>query len=301
MGAKFLIAHPDTFALHALEIALRDAHYNVRVAREGLDAIDRALDEKPDGIMLGFELPGLGGIDVARALRALEPTRSIPILFIADTPDQVAAVTRSGLPLVNCMLGPADLAHVQTQAAKLLRSRAPVPEPRATEPDQHLAAISDALTGLYARHYLLHRLAYEAARSARYQNSLACILFGIDPFKELVAEAGPAGADRVLIETANIFRHSARVTDIVGRSAEDEFLMIAPHTELKGAQHSAMRLQRLICEHHFDLPPKHERLEVSVGLSAAAGPSLADNLALLGRAEAALARAREGKEKIVVG
>ncbi len=301
MSAKFLIAHPDTFALHALEVALRDAHYNVRVAHEGLDAIDRALDEKPDGIILGFELPGLGGMDVARALRALEPTRNIPILFIADNADQAAVVNRAGLPMVNCMLGPVDLVHVQEQASKLLRGRTPSAEPRVIEPDQHLAGISDPLTGLYARHYLLHRLAYEAARSARYQSSLACILFGIDRFKNLVEEAGRASADRVLIETANIFRRSARVTDIIGRAGEDEFLMIAPHTDVKGANHSAARLQRLICEHHYALPAKYGQLALSVGLAAATGPSLADNLALLGRAEGALIRARDGSEKIVTG
>ncbi len=301
MGAKFLIAHPDTFALHALEVALRDAHHNVRVAHEGLDAIDRALDEKPDGIVLGFDLPGLGGLDVARALRALEPTRHIPILFIADNAEQAAIVAHSGLPQVSCMLGPIDLVHVQEQVAKLLRGQAPAPEPRAVEPDQHLAGISDPLTGLYARHYLLHRLAYEAARSARYQSSLACILFGVEDFKRLVEEIGRPSAERVLVETANVFRRSARVTDIIGRAGEDEFLMIAPHTDLKGANHSAARLQRLICEHHFDLPAKHSTINIAVGLAAATGPSLADNLALLGRAEAALIRAREGKEKIMVG
>ncbi len=303
MGAKFLIAHPDTLTLHALEVALRDEHHNLRVAHEGLDAIDRALDEKPDAIVLGVNLPGLNGLDVVRALRALEPTKRIPILLIADDSEEAVRVAHANLPLVNCMVGPIDLAAFREQSEKLLRARvaAPAPEPRAVEPDQPLAAISDPVTGLYARHYLLHRLAYEAARSARYQNPLACILFGVDEADALVEKHGRATTDRLFIEVANIFRRAARVTDVIGRAGDDEFLMIAPHTDANGARHSATRLQRMICEHQFDLLGKHTRVNISVGFAATAGASFADNLALLGRAEAALVRAREGKEKIVEG
>jgi len=177
----------------------------------------------------------------------------------------------------------------------------PAPEPRTAELDQPLAAISDPVTGLYVRHYLLHRLAYEAARSARYQNPLGCLLFGVDGVETFVEQLGRASTDRLLIEIANVFRRAARVTDVIGRASEDVFLMIAPHTDVAGARHSASRLQRLICDHHFDLPAKHLRVDVSVGFAATAGASFADNLALFGRAESALAQARAGKEKVVEG
>ncbi len=301
MGAKFLIAHPDTLTLHALEVALRDEHHNLRVAHEGLDAIDRALDEKPDAIVLGVNLPGLNGVDVVRALRALEPTKRIPVLLIADDAEEAVRVAHAGLPLVNCMVGPLDLAAFREESDKLLHARAPVPEPRVGEPDQQLAAISDPVTGLYARHYLVHRLAYEAARSARYQNPLACLLFGVEELAALSEKHGRATSDRLLIEVANVFRRAARVTDVIGRAGDDEFLMVAPHTDANGARHSATRLQRLICEHHFDLPIKHLRINIAVGFAATVGASFADNLALLGRAEAALIQAKEGKEKVIEG
>ena len=301
MGARFLIAHPDTQTLHALEAALREDHHSPRVAHEGLDAIDRALDEKPDAIVLGLDLPGLNGLDVVRALRALEPTRRIPVLLIADDAEEAVRVAHAGLPLVNCMVGPLDLAAFRQESEKLLHARVPILEPRASEPDQHLTAISDPVTGLYARHYMLHRLSYEAARSARYQIPLACLLFNLEEVNALTEKYGHASGDRMLIEVASIFRRAARVADVIGRAADDEFLMIAPHTDVNGARQSATRLQRLICEHHFDLPSRHTRLNAAVGFAAAAGASLADNLALLGRAEAALSEAKEGKEKVMEG
>ncbi len=298
---KFLIVHGDVPTTRAVEQALREANYHLRTAFEGLDAIDRALDERPDGIILGCDLPGLGGLDVARALRALEPTARIPILFLANNAQEAADVSRAGLPLVNVLVSPVEPQRLVEQAQKLLHARLPAPEMRAVDPDRHLTAISDPVTGLYARHYMLHRLGYEAARSARYHTPLSCVLFGLPDWKGLVEELGRAAGDRVLIEVANVFRRSARVADVIGRAAEDQFLMIAPHTDERGAMLSAARLRRLICEYHYDLPAKHANIDLAVGLAGAPGPSLADNLALLGRAEAALSEALTGKEKIIAG
>jgi diguanylate cyclase (GGDEF)-like protein len=301
MAAKFLVAHTDMLTVHTLEAALRDEHHNLRVAYEGLDTIDRALDEKPDAIVMGYRLPGLPALDVARALRALEPTKRIPILILADTAHEASQVTHAGLPFVNCMVGPVELPRLREQTEKLLRARLSTPEPRAGDPDLQLAAISDPVTGLYARHYLLHRLSYEAARAARYHDSLSCILFGVEHLKPLSEALGRARGDRLLVQVANVFRRSARVADVIGRTGEDEFLVIAPHTDEKGAQRSAMRLHQTICEHDYDLPPKYARIGISVGYATSVGTSLADNLALLGRAEAALIQAKEGEEKVVVG
>ncbi len=299
--SRFLLAHPDASVLREVERALSDQHHDLRSAKDGLDAIDRALDEKPDAVILGVDLHGLSGLDAARALRALEPTKRIPILFIAENARQALAVNRSGLSLVNCVIGPLDAAQLQEQAERLLHAR---PQPANHHPangDEHLHSIIDPVTGLYARHYLLHRLAYEAARSARYHVPLSCILFGVNDFEALVEGLGKARGDRLLIEIAGVFRHSARVSDIVGRAGEDEFLMITPHTDEGGARVSAERLQRLVGEMKADLPPPHSRVSFSCGIAGAPGSSLADNLALLGRAEGALLIAREGQEKIVVG
>jgi two-component system cell cycle response regulator len=302
MGAKFLIAHPDIHTTRALETVLHEGHHSVRVAQAGLDVIDRALDDKPDAIVLGVGLPGLDGLDVARALRALEPTRYIPILFIAHDAQECAGVERAGLPLVDCAFGQLDHARLHELSARLLRSELPPLEPRAVEPDLPLAAITDPLTGLYMRHYLLHRLAYEAARAARYSTPLSCIMFGVDQYRALVQDRGRVNGDHLLIEIANFFRHSGRASDVIGRVGEDEFLTIAPHTDKVGAHSLAVRLPKLICEQDFDLPTEYLPLHISAGYASAIGPSLADNLALLGRAEAALLRARaETGDKIAVG
>lgn len=302
MGGKFLIVHPDTSTTRSIESALREEHYTLRVAHAGLDAIDRSLDDKPDAIILGVSLPGLNGLEVARALRSLEPTRQIPILFLVGDAQEASAVEQAGLSLVDCLVWPADPSRLREQSAKLLHAHLPTPEPRAVEPDRPLAAITDPVTGLYMRHYLLHRLAYEAARAARYSTPLSCILFGIDRYSSVVQDLGRHTGDHLLVEIANFFRRSGRVSDVIGRVGEDEFLAIAPHTDKAGARNLASRLPKLMGDYKFDLPAHYLPLHLVAGYASANGTSLADNLALFGRAESALLRARtESGEMVAAG
>lgn len=302
MGAKFLIAHPDLSTTYELESILREGRHTLRVSHSGLDAIDRALDDKPDAIILGLGLSGLSGLEVARALRSLEPTRHIPILFITRDEEEAAAVDRLKLPLVDRTAGTKDHDRLHELIEEMLRQQMPSPEPRSVEPDRPLAPITDPLTGMYMRHYLLHRLAYEAARAARYGTPLSCILFGVNRYTPLVQDLGSAKGDHLLIEIANLFRRAGRGADVIGRVGDDEFLVIAPHTDKVGARSLATRVPKLISEHSFDLPAKYLPLHIVAGYASAPGPSLADNLALLGRAEAALLRARvEKSEKVAAG
>ncbi len=81
---KFLIAHFDHFTRRALETAIRDLGYASEIIQDGLDVVDRTLDDPPDAILLGLTLPGVNGLDIARTLRTLQTTRHIPILFVTD-------------------------------------------------------------------------------------------------------------------------------------------------------------------------------------------------------------------------
>ena len=302
MTAKFLIAHPDHFTLRAVEVALREQQHNARVANDGLDVIDQALDDHPDAIVLSPNLPGLNGLDVARALRALEPTQRIPILFLARDDNEAASVAHAGLPMVDWMTGPIDLARFVEQSSRLLDQHAQIPVGRVTDADRELSAISDPLTGLYERHYMLHRLAYEGARTVRYKTPLSCVLFGVDRFEGLATRVGQVLATGVLVGIANLFRRASRVSDVIGRAGADEFLVITPHTDEEGAQKFATRVLKLVRAHDFDLPAKDSKVTVSAGIAGTLGASLAESLTLMGRAEAALDQARsEGGDRLKVG
>jgi two-component system cell cycle response regulator len=302
MAGKFLIAHPDNYTARLLQITLRDDKHTVLLARDGLDAIDEALDEPPDAILLGLKLEGLGGADVARTLRALEPTRNVPIIFLTDDNAEAQEIAQLALPLSDHLAVPLEANEVRTRCANALRMKTRLTEERGTRPPTRLAWITDPLTGLYQRHYLLHRLAYESARAARYKTRFALVLMALDDLAEIASTHGVLQRDAVLMEVAAILQRVARTSDIIGRAGENEFLIVAPHTDEPGARILAERLRQRLAEAAFGPPEQAIRLAVSFGVAATSGEDLSENLALLGRAEVALDHARaENPDHIAVG
>ena len=59
---------------------LRFMGYETIEAETGEQALDKALSENPDLILMDLAMPGMGGIDVARALKLNPTTARIPII-----------------------------------------------------------------------------------------------------------------------------------------------------------------------------------------------------------------------------
>ena len=300
MARKFLIASENNSLVREIQTALRDAQHQVIVATDGLEAVDLALDRRPDAILLGLRLAGLGGLDVARVLRALDPTEHVPIIFFAANKDESQQVTDARLSLVDCLTAPFESAELTARAEAALRTGENVTALRTRGTDT-LLAILDPLTRLYHRRYLLHLLAYESARSARYKTPLAVLLADVDNLKNINRQYGILTGDNVLVEVGQLLRKMARACDFVGRANTQDFMILAPQTDTRGARVLAERICQTISEHHFVAEKLDLHVTVSVGGACVGGLDLSDNLALLGQAESALGRAkRAGKNRVEV-
>ena len=61
---------------------LEFAGYEVAIARDGFEAVDRALHVRPDVIIMDLAMPGLDGFETTQRLKALEATRNIPVIAL---------------------------------------------------------------------------------------------------------------------------------------------------------------------------------------------------------------------------
>ena len=61
---------------------LTDPVFRILEAATGIEALQLALTEHPDLIILDWTLPGMHGIDVARELRKNPATATIPIIML---------------------------------------------------------------------------------------------------------------------------------------------------------------------------------------------------------------------------
>jgi diguanylate cyclase (GGDEF)-like protein/PAS domain S-box-containing protein len=158
---------------------------------------------------------------------------------------------------------------------------------------------TDSLTGLLNKRALLDRLEYEAERARRYRTPLALLICDLDHFKEINDTYGHSTGDKVLQVFADILTSSVRRPDIVGRFGGDEFMVIFPQTQARGAEDFAERLRANVESMGFaDSFPF--RLTVSIGITRFEGPG--DNYqTLIKRADSALyASKREGRNCVRV-
>ena len=82
--ARVLVVDDDESVTNMLRRALSFEGYTVTTARDGEEALRRALEWAPDLVVLDVMLPGLDGVEVCRRLRAGDPRVAILMLTAKD-------------------------------------------------------------------------------------------------------------------------------------------------------------------------------------------------------------------------
>lgn len=158
-------------------------------------------------------------------------------------------------------------------------------------------ATTDELTGLKNRR-IFFDVAHDAAKRAkRYHNPLSILLLDLDFFKRINDTYGHAGGDEVLRRTAELLEGHARETDLPARIGGEEFVMLLPNTDEKGAFILAERLRMAAAAMRVkweDLPVK---ITISVGVTQLDGQQTIEQM--MEHADQALYRAKQnGRNRV---
>lgn len=81
--AKILVAEDERDIRELIAFTLRFAEFEVVLTSNGIEAIDIALREKPDLIMLDVRMPKMTGYEACRLLKENPETRDIPVVFLS--------------------------------------------------------------------------------------------------------------------------------------------------------------------------------------------------------------------------
>jgi len=79
---KVLVADDDVSILRLVEMMLSRHGIVVLTARDGEEAFEKAVTEKPDAILLDIKMPKLDGFALASKLKATKTTEHIPLGFL---------------------------------------------------------------------------------------------------------------------------------------------------------------------------------------------------------------------------
>ncbi|MEO3771463.1 diguanylate cyclase [Micromonospora sp. B9E7] len=118
---------------------------------------------------------------------------------------------------------------------------------RVHEEAQRLS-LTDPLTGLWNYRYLRESIRREVERASRFGRMLSILALDLDRFKDVNDTYGHAAGDTVLAEFARRVRGEIREVDLAFRQGGEEFVLLLPETDARGAAIVAERLGAVVRE-----------------------------------------------------
>ncbi len=233
---RILIANDQEWTARSLESILAAEGYEVIRAFTGHQALERALDTRPDLIILDTQLPDISGPDVCRQLRANPIVGwSVPIILTtagSNGRTRVLEAMEAGAWdfATQPFDGPLLLARIRT----FLQSKAAYDASRAD-------ATLDSATGLYNRRGLAIRLSELWADARRRREPITCLVISAQPPE--IVEALEV-AEETALSVAQALRTAVRASDAVARLSPLDFAIMAPSLDRDTALRVLDRFQR---------------------------------------------------------
>jgi len=290
---KILIVDDDHITVLLLNELLGKDN-ELHFAATGDKAIEIAIAENVDLILLDIMLPDTDGYTICRNLKKNAQTTNIPVICISaktETDDEVRGLEAGAVDYITKPISaPKIMARVKTHL-ELKRYRDLL---------EDLSNI-DGLTGIANRPRFDAVLAHEWSRSMRARAQLSLILIDIDHFNEYNDLYGHAAGDSCIKNIAQALRRGLlRTTDIAARYGGDEFACILPETDAPGAENVA----RILHESVGRLRIRHVHqaaggmVSVSMGIATAEPAAGTQMLTLIEAADSCLYDAKnEGRDQ----
>lgn len=105
------------------------------------------------------------------------------------------------------------------------------------------AALRDHLTGVLNRRGVVEAADRVRAVTARAETPTSLVAIDLDGFKSVNDSRGHAAGDEILVELARSWSKVLRAGDVLGRIGGDEFLVVLPNTDARGAASSVERMR----------------------------------------------------------
>ena len=237
---KILIVDNIPANITVLIEVLNHPNYELLIATNGEDALNLALSEKPDLILLDVIMPKMNGYTVCKELKKNAITKNIPVVFLTaciEVEDEMRGLELGAVDYITKPFSPPIIKARIKNHLELKRQRDIL---------ENLSAI-DGLTSIPNRRRFDEYLKQEWWHAIRTKSRLSLIMIDIDYFKKFNDNYGHLAGDDCLKKVASALDNSLdRKTDLLARYGGEEFACLLPMTDAKGALVMANKLRKNI-------------------------------------------------------
>jgi two-component system cell cycle response regulator len=292
---KVLIVDDSISNIQVLNEILGD-DYEIFFATNGKQAIEMALEEQPDLIVLDVVMPQMDGHKVCEKLKTMQETKHIGIIFVTALNEVQDEAKGLRLGAIDYIAKPFSAHIVRARMhnhMELVKHR------------KKLSSLSmtDGMTGIANRRQFDQVIHRELHRAVRNKEHFSLFLIDIDNFKKYNDHYGHVNGDECLKEIATAIAISrVRMTDFVARYGGEEFAVVLPNTDREGARVMANKMLNAIT----NLGIAHVNnngfgiVTASVGVQSLVPDSQMSITSLIKQADEALYKAKSlGRNRIV--
>jgi putative two-component system response regulator len=118
---KILVVDDEESNLKLIYSVMSTCGYEIETARNGLEALGKTKEFKPDLIFLDIMMPELNGVETCRRLKDDIATKNIPVVMITGLEDRESKIKSLEAGANDFLTKPFDLSELKVRAKNLLR------------------------------------------------------------------------------------------------------------------------------------------------------------------------------------
>ncbi len=300
IGGRVLIIDDDADEVGRISLALASS-YQVTTERDPDRAMAVARDGEFDLIVVSLTMKESDGLRLCSHFRTMEETRQTAILVMTE-PDSADMLVRAlEIGVSDYLKRPVNTDELMARVGTQIRRKMYQDRLRANYETSLALAVTDSLTGLHNRHYMVSHLDTLMERGRESGRPVALLIMDIDHFKGVNDTYGHAVGDEVLKEFAERIKRNVRGIDLAVRYGGEEFVVVLPETDLEVTKMVAERLRRNMGEEPFEVSADVGSITVTVSIGGTVydGTEVSAD-GLLKRADDALYTAKnQGRNQVI--
>ena len=275
---RILILDDDPAITDLLCDILQQEGYKVMASNSPKDVLFLARQFRPDLLLLDIMMPEVDGYDVCAFFKRDPELKFTRIIVLSARSERESRIKSYKSRADVFLPKPFDIDELREVVQSNLLSKAAADDIIA---DLERQVITDRTLQCYNKKYIEKRASEELKRGERYGYAISAVLFQLDNFEPINVRYGFAFGNEVKKDVVRAVRNELRELDLIGRYAENSFIILLPDTSEEGLKIVSSRLHDVLSSMIF-LQKKRLTLDPTIAaLTAERAQKLEDLIALL--------------------